>query len=107
MEIRAHQNRGHRLCGQPDLDLNIGRQPAKEGLAMTGAVGKVMRRVLSKGEVPHICVVGAGFAGLRCADVLSQKGFKVTILEGRNRIGGRVSSSEMDCLRLNKSRCTK
>ena len=63
----------------------------KEVLAVSGAVGKVMRRVLSKGEVPQICVIGAGFAGLRCADILSRKGFKVTILEGRNRIGGRVS----------------
>lgn len=39
----------------------------------------------------EIIQIGAGFAGLRCADVLSQKGLKVTILEGRDRIGGRVS----------------
>ena len=31
-------------------------------------------------------------AGLRCAEVLIEKGIKVTILEGRNRIGGRVCS---------------
>lgn len=43
------------------------------------------------GKVPHVCVVGAGVAGLRCADVLLQYGAKVTILEGRDRIGGRVS----------------
>lgn len=42
------------------------------------------------GKVPHVCVVGAGVAGLRCADVLLQHGVKVTILEGRNRVGGRV-----------------
>ena len=45
------------------------------------------------GKVPHICVVGAGIAGLRCADILVQRGMKVTIIEGRNRIGGRVSIS--------------
>ena len=39
----------------------------------------------------HVGVVGAGFAGLRCADVLLQHGHKVTIFEARNRIGGRVS----------------
>ena len=42
------------------------------------------------GRVPHVCVVGAGIAGLRCADVLLQHGIKVTILEGRDRVGGRV-----------------
>jgi monoamine oxidase len=35
-------------------------------------------------------VVGAGFAGLRCADILTQRGFDVTIFEARDRIGGRV-----------------
>lgn len=35
-------------------------------------------------------IVGAGLAGLRCADVLLDRGFRVTILEARDRIGGRV-----------------
>lgn len=39
---------------------------------------------------PHIGIVGAGFAGLRCADVLLRNGFRVTILEARNRLGGRI-----------------
>ncbi|MCJ1402281.1 hypothetical protein MMC11_005501 [Xylographa trunciseda] len=47
-------------------------------------------RAGSAAKTPHICVVGAGFSGLRCAEVLSEKGIKVTILEGRDRIGGRV-----------------
>lgn len=38
----------------------------------------------------HVGIIGAGLAGLRCADILDQYGFKVTILEGRNRIGGRL-----------------
>jgi hypothetical protein len=42
------------------------------------------------GRIPHVCIVGAGVAGLRCADVLLQHGAKVTILEGRDRVGGRV-----------------
>jgi NADPH-dependent 2,4-dienoyl-CoA reductase/sulfur reductase-like enzyme len=42
------------------------------------------------GKIPHVCVVGAGVAGLRCADLLLEQGVKVTILEGRNRVGGRV-----------------
>jgi len=38
----------------------------------------------------HVCIVGAGISGLRCADVLLSHGFQVTILEARQRIGGRV-----------------
>jgi phytoene dehydrogenase-like protein len=42
------------------------------------------------GSRPHVCVVGAGVSGLRCADLLLQHGFDVTILEARERIGGRL-----------------
>ena len=41
--------------------------------------------------MPHVGIVGAGVAGLRCADVLMQCGVRVTILEARKRVGGRVS----------------
>ena len=41
----------------------------------------------------RVGVVGAGIAGLRCAEVLISAGVDVTILEARNRIGGRVSHS--------------
>ncbi|KAL4958202.1 hypothetical protein BDW69DRAFT_191026 [Aspergillus filifer] len=34
-------------------------------------------------------IIGAGFAGLRCAEVLINCGAQVTIFEARNRIGGR------------------
>lgn len=43
-------------------------------------------------ERPHVGIVGAGLAGLRCAEVLLSEGAKVTILEGRSRVGGRVRS---------------
>lgn len=39
----------------------------------------------------HVGIVGAGIAGLRCAEILIRNGIRVTILEARNRIGGRVS----------------
>lgn len=41
-------------------------------------------------RIPHVCVVGTGIAGLRCASVLLEKGVRVTMLEARDRIGGRV-----------------
>jgi NADPH-dependent 2,4-dienoyl-CoA reductase/sulfur reductase-like enzyme len=53
----------------------------------------MLRQALKNGRNPHVCIVGAGFAGLRCADILLQQGVKVTIFEARHRIGGRVSFS--------------
>ena len=40
----------------------------------------------------HVIILGAGFAGLAAANALVKKGIKVTVLEARNRIGGRVYS---------------
>lgn len=40
----------------------------------------------------HVIILGAGFAGLAAASTLVKKGIKVTVLEARNRIGGRVHS---------------
>ncbi|KAH6604609.1 FAD/NAD(P)-binding domain-containing protein [Trichoderma cornu-damae] len=47
------------------------------------------------GAKPHVGIVGAGLAGLRCADILLQHGFQVTIVEGRNRIGGRLHQQRL------------
>lgn len=44
-------------------------------------------------EEIHVGIVGAGFAGLRCADVLLQHGIKVSIVEARDRLGGRIGQS--------------
>lgn len=63
---------------------------------MNGTASSVLHRLLPTGHVPHICIVGAGMAGLRCAHVLVEKGMKVMILEGRDRIGGRVSELKGD-----------
>lgn len=43
-----------------------------------------------KGTKPHVAIIGAGVAGLRCADVLIRSGAQVTIFEARDQIGGRV-----------------
>jgi polyamine oxidase len=37
-----------------------------------------------------VVVVGSGFAGIGCARALTDAGFKVTVLEGRDRLGGRI-----------------
>ncbi|MEY3734567.1 MAG: hypothetical protein RL347_1926 [Actinomycetota bacterium] len=43
----------------------------------------------------RVVVVGAGFAGLACADELVRLGHDVTVLEARDRVGGRVWSQEL------------
>lgn len=42
---------------------------------------------------PNVAVIGAGFSGLSCANVLKQSGANVTIFEARDRVGGRVRLS--------------
>jgi monoamine oxidase len=40
----------------------------------------------------RVTVIGAGFAGLAAADALARSGVEVTVLEARDRVGGRVWS---------------
>ncbi|KAI5069121.1 hypothetical protein GOP47_0015422 [Adiantum capillus-veneris] len=46
----------------------------------------------SRSSSPSVIVVGAGIAGLAAARALHDLGFKVTILESRGRIGGRIDT---------------
>lgn len=48
--------------------------------------------VFTRAGGPRVVVIGAGFAGLSAAYELSRAGADVTVLEARNRIGGRVIS---------------
>lgn len=59
------------------------------------ATDDMLRQSLSKSRQIHVGIVGAGFAGLRCADILLQHGIKVSILEARDRLGGRVAQSDV------------
>lgn len=43
----------------------------------------------------HVVVVGAGLAGLTTAKVLHEAGVRVTVLEARDRIGGRTHTAEV------------
>jgi monoamine oxidase len=45
--------------------------------------------------MPSAIVVGAGLAGLTAADLLVRSGWQVTVLEARDRVGGRVWSANL------------
>jgi phytoene dehydrogenase-like protein len=53
----------------------------------------IMSKSIGESHDPHIAVIGAGISGLRAAGLLSASGFRVTILEARDRIGGRICQS--------------
>lgn len=50
------------------------------------------RGALAKAAAPRVVIIGAGFSGLSCAYQLQRSGARVTVLEARPRVGGRVHS---------------
>ncbi|HXY77298.1 MAG TPA: FAD-dependent oxidoreductase, partial [Candidatus Acidoferrales bacterium] len=69
----------------------IGEQRTANSEQRTGEqrTGEQRTASMSKGTT-EVVVIGAGVAGLACAQALCQAGLRVRILEARNRIGGRV-----------------
>ena len=83
----------HRLC-EGACALNTRRQPVIIGALERFITEEAFRRgwkplgrqAPAKGK--KIAVVGAGPAGLACADQLNQSGFDVTVFDKRDEIGG-------------------
>ncbi|MFT3883771.1 MAG: FAD-dependent oxidoreductase [Gemmatales bacterium] len=46
-------------------------------------------------KMTDVVVVGAGMAGLRTAQLLRQQGIAVEVLEARNRVGGRIYTTQV------------
>ncbi|QUC23043.1 uncharacterized protein UV8b_07284 [Ustilaginoidea virens] len=67
-------------------------ETAPETTPMQSTTPKRTRPITSN---PHVGIIGAGLSGLRCADILLQGGFDVTIIEARDRIGGRVHQQQL------------
>jgi monoamine oxidase len=81
----------HRKHGRPDALSR--REMLERSLAAAAALlisdSLVARPRAAAGRV---VVVGAGFSGLAAAYELSRAGYDVTVVEARNRVGGRVLS---------------
>ena len=90
--MRSLFARLHDRFGPPDGGVTrremIGRSvAAAAGILLSDRLAFARRR-----RGPRVIVVGGGFAGLAAAYELSHAGADVTVLEARNRIGGRVLS---------------
>lgn len=54
-------------------------------------------------EAADVIVVGAGLAGLAAAHHLTSAGLRVTVLEGDERVGGRMAPDQVDGFRLDRT----
>lgn len=60
--------------------------------ACSGTSSTAVQEEPTEADDPSVIVVGAGMAGLRAASLLNDAGMQVTVLEARDRIGGRTWS---------------
>ena len=81
----------HRRYGQPSGMTR--REMIQRSLAAAGALLISDRLgVSAQSKAGRAVIIGAGFSGLAAAHELSRAGYDVTVVEARNRVGGRVIS---------------
>ncbi len=85
----------HRTFG-PRLPIAEHRRKAQDSIQRMQAHYQIVEGFApharrESGRLPSLVVIGAGFAGLMTAYMLSRN-FRVTVLEARSRVGGRVHS---------------
>ena len=81
----------HRRYGKPDGITR--RDMIQRSLAAAGALLLSDRfGVPMSAAAGRVVVIGAGFSGLAAGYELSRAGYEVTVVEARNRVGGRVIS---------------
>jgi monoamine oxidase len=68
------------------------RDMIQRSLAATAGLLLSERLAAAQGKPGRVVVIGGGFSGLAAAYELSRAGYAVTVVEARNRVGGRVLS---------------
>ena len=61
-----------------------------------GVAPAIKEKIPAEPSKSNVVIIGAGLAGLAAARQLMRFGFKVTVLEGRKRAGGRVYTKKME-----------
>ncbi|KAL6123917.1 hypothetical protein ACLB2K_076433 [Fragaria x ananassa] len=61
-----------------------------------GIAPAIKEKIPAEASKPSVIIIGAGLAGLAAARQMMRFGFKVTVLEGRKRAGGRVYTKKME-----------
>lgn len=73
--------------------MNLNRRSLlQSGVAAVGLAAVPRRAAAREEDSADVIVIGAGLSGLNAAMILEQAGLSVRIIEGRDRIGGRVLS---------------
>lgn len=66
------------------------RQFVGTGLAASVSLG--LPRMALAAEKADVVIIGAGLSGLRSAEILTEQGLKVLVLDANTRVGGRVQT---------------
>ena len=77
---------------KPVFPLRLDRRQTLTGLAAGLALGSPLPAQTRGGKA---IVIGAGAAGLVCAQLMKKSGMDVVVLEARDRIGGRLDTSRL------------
>ena len=88
--MRSLYARLHARHGEPIDRREMIRRSLAAAAGLLAATGTPFGA--QRSSAPRVVVIGAGFAGLAAAYELSRDGANVTVLEARNRVGGRVLS---------------
>lgn len=73
--------------------IGINRRRVLAGAGI-GLASSLARPLLGQGSNVDVVVIGAGLAGINAALLLEDAGFSVRVLEGSNRIGGRLLTAD-------------